>query len=139
MADRYSFEYYFPARIWIMVFMNSRCYGALQVLLGTIAGGARVFVLYGCFVIIGAITGLTLFREILHVGDLENNFKDFTNRTTASNPNYSDGLIRLADCYYVSRQYSEALTAYNKAKAANSANADYVLLQAGVISGIMKK
>jgi TolA-binding protein len=67
------------------------------------------------------------------------NFKDFTNRTTASNPNYSDGLIRLADCYYVSRQYTDALTAYNKAKAANSADADYVLLQAGIISGIMKK
>jgi TolA-binding protein len=67
------------------------------------------------------------------------NFKDFTNRTTIANPNYSDGLIRLADVYYVSRQYNEALSTYNKAKSASSADADYVLLQAGVISGILKK
>lgn len=67
------------------------------------------------------------------------NFKDFTNRATSANANYSDGLIRLADCYYVGRQYSEALAAYNKARASNQADADYVLLQSGMISGIMKK
>jgi TolA-binding protein len=67
------------------------------------------------------------------------NFKDFTNRTDISNPNYTDGLLRLADCYYVARQYSDALATYNKAKTASTADGDYILLQTGVISGVMKK
>lgn len=67
------------------------------------------------------------------------NFKDFTNRATINNPNYTDGLIRLADCYYVSKQYNDALATYNKAKAASTADNDYILLQAGVIAGIQKK
>src|SRR5690606_34507192 len=67
------------------------------------------------------------------------NFKDFTNRTNINNPNYSDGLIRLADCYYVTKQYNEATATYAKAKAASSLDNDYILLQAGVIAGIQRK
>lgn len=67
------------------------------------------------------------------------NFKDFTNRTNINNPNYSDGLIRLADCYYALKQYKEALAAYNKARAASTADADYMLLQSGSIAGILKQ
>ncbi len=67
------------------------------------------------------------------------NFKEFTNKASKSNPNYADGLIRLADCYYVSKQYDDALATYNRAKAAGSSDNDYVLLQAGVMSGIQRK
>jgi TolA-binding protein len=67
------------------------------------------------------------------------NFKEFVNQTTINNVNYADALIRLADCYYVAKQYSEALSAYAKAKVASSADADYVLLQSGVIAGLQRK
>jgi TolA-binding protein len=67
------------------------------------------------------------------------NFKDFTNRTNVNNANYADAMLRLADCYYVLKQYNEALTAYSKAKAASSADADYVLFQSGVIAGVQRK
>jgi TolA-binding protein len=67
------------------------------------------------------------------------NFKDFIAKTTINNPNYADGLIRLADCYYVSRQYEDALSTYGKAKAASTADNDYILLQAGTIAGIQRK
>ena len=67
------------------------------------------------------------------------NFKEFVNKGNRNTPNYADGLIRLADCYYVSKQYSEALNSYNEARNIGSPDNDYVLLQAGVISGIQKK
>lgn len=67
------------------------------------------------------------------------NFKEFVNKGSAGTPNYADGLIRLADCYYVSKQYSEALTYYARASAIGSPDNDYVLLQTGVIDGIQRK
>lgn len=66
------------------------------------------------------------------------NFREFTSRVKKDNPNLSDGLIRLADCYYVSKQYSDAIAMYSKAKAAGSADMDYILLQMGVIQGIQQ-
>jgi TolA-binding protein len=67
------------------------------------------------------------------------NFKEFVNKGNRNTPNYTDGLIRLADCYYVSKQYPEALNYYTEARNIGSNDNDYVLLQAGVISGIQKK
>jgi tetratricopeptide (TPR) repeat protein len=67
------------------------------------------------------------------------NFREFTSRTNINNINYADALIRLADCYYVAKQYADALATYGKAKAASSADADYILLQSGVIAGLQRK
>ena len=67
------------------------------------------------------------------------NFKDFTNKANQTNPNYTDALVRLADCYYVAKQYNDALATYNKAKTAGSPDADYILLQAGLIAGLQRK
>jgi TolA-binding protein len=67
------------------------------------------------------------------------NFKDFTNRANNNNPNYADGFVRLADCYYARKQYPEAVAAYNKAKTTSTADADYILLQTGSIAGIQKQ
>ena len=67
------------------------------------------------------------------------NFQDFVNRGNRSTPNYTDGLIRLADCYYVSKKYDEALSNYTKARNIGSPDNDYVLLQTGVINGIQRK
>lgn len=67
------------------------------------------------------------------------NFKEFTNKANRSQPAYSDALIRLADCYYVSKAYQDAITYYNRARAANSPDDDYILFQTGVINGILRK
>lgn len=67
------------------------------------------------------------------------NFKDFVNKGNKNTPNYTDGLIRLADCYFKSKQYTEALNAYTEARNLGSPDNDYVLLQAGTISGIQTK
>jgi len=67
------------------------------------------------------------------------NFKEFTNRSTKSNSNYADGIIRLADCYYVTKAYPDALTNYRKAIQLNSADGDYAHLQTGIILSIQRK
>lgn len=67
------------------------------------------------------------------------NFKEYANKGTKSGPMYSDGLVRLADCYYVSKAYQDALTYYNRARAQNSPDDDYILFQTGVINGILRK
>jgi TolA-binding protein len=67
------------------------------------------------------------------------NFKEFTGKANRSTPNYIDGLIRLADCYYVSKQYDAALATYGNARNLGSPDNDYILLQTGVINGIRQK
>lgn len=65
------------------------------------------------------------------------NFKEFVNKG-AKNPYYSDGMIRLADCYYVTKSYGDALINYQKVLQLNSPDKDYAQLQAGVILGIQR-
>ncbi len=67
------------------------------------------------------------------------NFKEFVNKGNKNIPNYADGVIRLADCYYVSKQYDEALVQYNRAKSLGSPDNDYVLLQSASIFGVQRK
>jgi tetratricopeptide (TPR) repeat protein len=67
------------------------------------------------------------------------NFKEFVNKSTKGQPNYTDGIIRLADCYYVSKAYPEAITQYNRARQLNSPDDDYIIFQTGVINGVLRK
>ena len=64
------------------------------------------------------------------------NFREFITKSNRSTPNYVDGLIRLGDCYYVSKQYDAALNVYGNARNLGSADNDYILLQTGMINGI---
>jgi len=64
-------------------------------------------------------------------------FKEFVNKSNPSQPNLVDGILRLADCYYVGKSYPEALVNYRKVTQLRSPDADYAHLQAGVILGIM--
>jgi TolA-binding protein len=64
------------------------------------------------------------------------NFRDFVKASNRGTRNYADGLIRLADCYYVSKQYNDALSTYTMARNIGSPDNDYILLQSGVINGI---
>ncbi|MGI9543344.1 MAG: tetratricopeptide repeat protein [Cyclobacteriaceae bacterium] len=49
---------------------------------------------------------------------------------------YKDALIRLADCYYVSKSYGQALGLYDKAIRLKGGDLDYAYFQKGVIAGI---
>lgn len=67
------------------------------------------------------------------------NFKEFVNKSPKGQPNLADGALRLADCYYVSKAYNEALTNYRKAIGFNSSDNDYAHLQVGIILGIQQQ
>jgi TolA-binding protein len=67
------------------------------------------------------------------------NFKEFTNKAAKNNNYLADATLRLADCYYVSKSYPEALATYRKVLAMNSPDKDYAHLQAGIILGIQSK
>ena len=49
---------------------------------------------------------------------------------------YKDAVIRLADCYYTTKSYSNALRFYNEAIKENNPEMDYAYYQLGVIEGI---
>lgn len=67
------------------------------------------------------------------------NFKEFVNKGGKSGPVYADGVLRLADCYFVTKAYPDALASYEKAKQLKTPDLDYVLFQTGVINGILRK
>lgn len=67
------------------------------------------------------------------------NFKEFTTRAPKNNSYLADATLRLADCYYVTKAYPEALTTYRKVLTLNSPDKDYAHLQAGLILGIQSK
>ncbi|MDX5347075.1 MAG: tetratricopeptide repeat protein, partial [Hymenobacteraceae bacterium] len=52
-------------------------------------------------------------------------------------PNYADAMIRLADSYYVLKDYNKALEWYDKAIAQNSVDKDYAQFQKGVLLSLM--
>lgn len=66
-------------------------------------------------------------------------FREFVVKASASQSNYSDGVLRLADCCYATKAYPEALTNYKKAIQLNSPDRDYAHLQMGVVLGIQGK
>ena len=65
------------------------------------------------------------------------NFKKFLLGTKESNSKYGDAQVRLADCYYVTKNYNMALQTYEKAINAIVRQKDYAYYQSGVIYGIM--
>lgn len=67
------------------------------------------------------------------------NFKEFVTKSARDQPNLSDGVLRLADCQYVSKDYTGALVSYRKAINFQTADVDYAHLQIGVILGIQRK
>lgn len=47
--------------------------------------------------------------------------------------NYDDAILRLADCYYVDKEYATAISYYNRAIENNNPNMDYAYFQKGVV------
>jgi tetratricopeptide (TPR) repeat protein len=66
-------------------------------------------------------------------------FKEYVNTAAKSDVDLANGYVRLADCYYVSKQYPEALANYKTAYSFSRSDQDYARLQAGVLSGILRK
>jgi tetratricopeptide (TPR) repeat protein len=71
-------------------------------------------------------------QAIEHFGQVVNSDRVSTVRKT-------DATIRLADCHYIAKNYSEALALYRKAVSQKSADSDYAFLQSGIIFGIQRK
>ncbi|MBL7871767.1 MAG: tetratricopeptide repeat protein [Cyclobacteriaceae bacterium] len=66
-------------------------------------------------------------------------FKEFVTKSPKTQPNLADGVLRLADCQYVAKSYTDALVNYRKAVQMRSADDDYAHLQSGTILGTMSK
>ncbi|WP_210515553.1 tetratricopeptide repeat protein [Hymenobacter terricola] len=66
-------------------------------------------------------------------------FQAFLSDTDAkpADPNYYDATLRLADTYYVAKNYPQALTLYDKVITANAADKDYAYYQKGRTLGLM--
>ena len=67
------------------------------------------------------------------------NFKEFVTKGSKVGTTYTDGVLRLADCYFVTKAYPEAIANYEKARQLKTPDMDYVLFQTGVINGILRK
>ena len=64
------------------------------------------------------------------------NFQRYVNHMEyAESPN-SDAVLRLADCYFVTKMYNDAIKYYEKAIKESYVDADYAYFQKGVIYGI---
>ena len=65
-------------------------------------------------------------------------FKAYTDRIRREGKNYfyNDALLRLADCYYATKDYSDAVSAYNSALREGNSEVDYCYYQLGMVYGI---
>ena len=66
-------------------------------------------------------------------------FKEFVSKASNNQTNIADGTLRLADCYYVSKSYNDALIYYRRAIVLNSSDKDYAHFQSGILYGIERK
>ncbi len=53
--------------------------------------------------------------------------------------NYNDAILRLADCYYVDKEYASAISYYQRAIDNNNPNVDYAYFQKGVVRDFQDK
>jgi TolA-binding protein len=63
-------------------------------------------------------------------------FKAYVDAIQPSNPNYNDATVRLADTYYVNKNYNEALKLYERVISSSSPDRDYAMFQKGVVLSI---
>ncbi len=65
-------------------------------------------------------------------------FQAYTDRLRREGKNmfYNDALLRLADCYYATKNYDQAITTYNAALKEGNPEVDYCYFQLGMVYGI---
>lgn len=66
-------------------------------------------------------------------------FSTLTNASFANAQQRTDVNLRLADCYYMQKEFSKASPVYNQVAALRSFGADYSLFQLGMIAGAQNK
>ncbi|MFC7000001.1 tetratricopeptide repeat protein [Rufibacter roseus] len=68
-------------------------------------------------------------------------FKAYLNDNSirSNNPNYADAMVRLADTYYVNKDYAAALNWYDQALTNKTPDADYVHFQKGVVYNLTNR
>lgn len=66
-----------------------------------------------------------------------NSFGRFVSKTKEDNPLFDDANIRLADCYFVTKKYSNAIKAYDKVISNLGVGSDYALYQKAVSYGFL--
>jgi TolA-binding protein len=66
-------------------------------------------------------------------------FKDYINAKPADKNRYDDATLRLADSYFMLKNYSDAIQYYDMAINNNAKSKDYALYEKSVLLGIQKK
>jgi TolA-binding protein len=70
-------------------------------------------------------------------------FREYINRSDANantnKQNYDDALLRLADSYYVTKNYNEAIRYYDQAISKNTVDKDYAYFQKAVVLGLLNR
>lgn len=66
-------------------------------------------------------------------------FNSFSTQPKGDAETYNDGLVRLADCYYYTRQFSAAEDTYRTVSQNFGNQADYALYQEALMLGLQKK
>jgi TolA-binding protein len=69
--------------------------------------------------------------------DASQYFKNYVNQSVSNQEKYQDAYLRLADTYYVSKNYSQAYQSYQKAKKENNKVADYATFQSAICEGFL--
>lgn len=64
-------------------------------------------------------------------------FRTFVQEANHASSKYGDALVRLADCYYVTKDYNAAINHYNQAINGVVKQKDYAYFQSGIVYGIM--
>ncbi|MES2731954.1 MAG: tetratricopeptide repeat protein, partial [Bacteroidota bacterium] len=78
-------------------------------------------------------------KAAVHFREYISRSKNATSKLGTSQLNYNDALIRLADCYYIQKNYDDAVSTYDLAIAQNTVDKDYAFYQKGNILGIQGK
>ena len=66
-----------------------------------------------------------------------NSFSNFIRKTNNENPLFDDANIRLADCYFVTKKYSNAISAYDKVINNAGVGSDYATYQKAISFGFL--
>ncbi len=66
-------------------------------------------------------------------------FRNYLSGAGRGTAMYIDATVRLADCLYATKSYTEAIAQYNRARQVGSPEDDYILFQLGMINGILRK
>lgn len=80
--------------------------------------------------------GYALFKQEKYI-DATSAFRKFIDQNNLSDDKkQNDALLRVADCYYVSKNYDQAITYYNRAIDLEGANQDYAFYQKAICFGL---